>query len=260
MLPYRASELFETLQVRHSDAYIGNTTENLAICKAIYKLDAELPNTVILHGAPEGPAPELHHRAPCGNVALFLGRIEPRKGFDVLVQAWELVLEQVPDAKLVVAGEDMPWKGGDSFYQWSLSQVSDSTIDAINYVGFVDSADKENRYRGCDIFTAPSRYESFGLVFLEAMRYGKPIVSCDVGGIPDVVRHGETGLLSPAEDTKSLAKAIIELFIDDTKRQQFGMNAIQDIKTRFSQGRVALETEEFYNAIRTRITHADTST
>lgn len=247
--PWRLTELFERYQTKHSNAYIGNTYENLEICEHVYGLNKTLPHCVILHGLPKGAIPELIYNQVPKNLVFFIGRIEPRKGFDILVKAWESIIKEIPNAKLIVAGEDHPWKEGKSFYNWSMSQINQETRSKIDYLGFVDSNRKELLYRECDIFVMPSRYESFGLVFLEAMRYGKPIVSCKVGGIPEVVSDRKTGLLVRPDNANELAKAIIALLKNDTLRYQMGIAAIQELNSKFTQDRVAEQTELFYETI-----------
>ena len=255
--PWRLGEVFEKFQVRKLSGVIGNTADNLAICQKAYNLDPNLPKTVILHGLPAGTAPKLHYNHPCRNIGLFLGRIEPRKGFDTLATAWDLVVKKVPDARLLVAGVDQPWKGHDSYFSYCLSNLPPKTLKQIEYLGFVGAETKEQLLAGCDIFIAPSRYESFGLVFLEAMRYGKPVISCRTGGIPNVVSHGNTGLLVPTEDAHELALAIIDLFADNTRRQKYGNNAVEVVLKKFSQERVAIESDSFYAQLTKRIGDSD---
>src|SRR5262249_24343982 len=80
-------------------------------------------------------------------------------------------------------------------------------------------------YRDCTVFTAPSRYESFGLIYLEAMRWGKPVVACCAGGVPEVVRDGETGLLVPPGDAAALEAALSRLLADADLRTKMGSGA-----------------------------------
>jgi len=79
----------------------------------------------------------------------------------------------------------------------------------------VTSEVREQLYKDCAILVVPSRYESFGMVFLEAMRYGTPVISCRAGGIPEVVEDGVTGILVPVEDVDKLALAIIDLLTNE---------------------------------------------
>lgn len=243
---FRLSEYVERLQVIRSSACIGNTEENLSVCEGVYHLPPQIKRKVILHGLPIGAQPEYIIKLNDSTRVLFVGRIEPRKGFDVLARCWETVVGAVPDARLVVAGEDKPWKGGESFYNSSIEVLSESAKANIDYLGFVSAATREQLYRECDILVVPSRYESFGMVFLEAMRYGTPVISCRTGGIPEVVEEGVTGVLVPIEDADKLAKAIIDLLVDQEKRLSMGRTAVEVIRERFLLPRVAEESEDFY--------------
>ncbi|RYZ65226.1 MAG: glycosyltransferase, partial [Proteobacteria bacterium] len=89
-------------------------------------------------------------------------------------------------------------------------------------------------YNECDIFVAPSRYESFGLVFLEAMVFGKPVIAGDAGGGPEVVTHEKSGLLVPPGDAGALGAALNRLLADPGLRIRLGQNARRDYETRFT--------------------------
>ena len=79
----------------------------------------------------------------------------------------------------------------------------------IQFEGRVDNEILRDAYAGCDIFVAPSRFESFGLIFLEAMREGKPVIGCLAGGMPEVVTQNVNGLLVEPNDADALLKAIL---------------------------------------------------
>lgn len=131
---------------------------------------------------------------------LFVGRVEDgRKGFDLL----EAAFARLPPgtAELTVVG-----------------RIGDSKRDALQHrfgpavrvLGLVDEDSLEQEYASCDLFVMPSRYEGFGMPYIEAMRYGKPVIGTAVGGIPEVVPEG-TGLLIPPDNTDALLDAITTL-------------------------------------------------
>lgn len=252
----RGLRLFERLERWNAgacDGLIGNSTPNLAQCREIYRLKSSQPSTVILHALPPGPAPERLPEPADGILrVLYVGRMEERKGFDVLAQAWPAVVAAVPAARLVAVGADYPCAQGRSFAEWALRNLPAAARAQVDVKGFVPDADREALYRECALLAAPSRYESFGLMLLEAMRYGRPVVSCRVGGIPEVVKEGETGLLVAPEDPAALAQALIALLQDAGRRERFGQAAVADLGTRFTQERVARETEAFYEQILAR--------
>jgi glycosyltransferase involved in cell wall biosynthesis len=85
-----------------------------------------------------------------------------------------------------------------------------------------------------DLFLLPSETESFGLAALEALACGVPVIASDVGGLPEVVRHGETGLLVPPGDPAALAAAVASLLDDEPRRQRLGQAGREDAVARFA--------------------------
>jgi glycosyltransferase involved in cell wall biosynthesis len=100
-----------------------------------------------------------------------------------------------------------------------------------------------------DLFLLPSESESFGLAALEALACGVPVIASDVGGLPEVVRHGETGLLVPPRDPAALARAIRALLSDEPRRAAMGLAARLDAATRFQPGPMIARYEELYRGI-----------
>ncbi len=125
---------------------------------------------------------------------LFVGRFDRQKGVDVLLQAMQH-LEGRADAWLagstvVSDGMHPSWPGN------------------VSCTGWLDRTRLQAFYESCDLVVVPSRWEGFGLVALEAMRAGKPVVATRVGGLPELVEHGQTGLLIEPDDPVALASAI----------------------------------------------------
>jgi glycosyltransferase involved in cell wall biosynthesis len=89
-------------------------------------------------------------------------------------------------------------------------------------MGELPDSELREQYRQCSLFAMPSRKEGFGIVFLEAMAYGKPVVAGAHGGTPSVVKDGETGLLVENSDVRGIARAIIRLLNDQGTREKFG--------------------------------------
>lgn len=131
-----------------------------------------------------------------GPTVLFLGRHEPRKGLDVLLEAFD---HMPPDARLWVAGE-----GPDT-----AMLRARHTSDRIEWLGRITDADKVARLRGADVFCAPSLHgESFGIVLLEAMAAGTPVVASNISGYAKVTRDGADAVLVPPGDATALAAAL----------------------------------------------------
>src|SRR5215471_17536045 len=150
------------------------------------------------------PLEELSDPRP---TVLFVGRLEKRKGLRYLLRAWPMVLERVPDARLVVVGRGRPLEGYKRFAArqgWTPSDVF--------FAGYVSAEDLPRYYQACDIFCAPNTgQESFGIVLLEAMAAGAPIVASDIPGYRDVVTNGQEGLLVEPQKPAALADAVCRL-------------------------------------------------
>ena len=245
----RLTELLEKWQTNLSDAIISNTFANLHLCEEIYKIPLHLARTVILHGIQQKNHNIILNNSinKHGSYIFFIGRMENRKGFDILATAWPNVVAVVPDAKLLVAGEDIACEYGPSYFQWATRKMPQEALNNLQYLGPINAEQREILYSQCDFCVMPSRYESFGLVPLEIMRYAKPVISCQVGGIPEVITHGETGWLVPPEDPIALAEAIICLLKDKPLREKLGKAAQQDLKQRFTIERMISQTERFYS-------------
>lgn len=244
--------LLETWQSRHSDALISNSRANLKTCEKIYHIPNHVPTAVIPHGIPPKKIdPPMSHSENNKLTIFFLGRMNRRKGFDVLAEAWPLIAEQVPEAQLIVAGEDLPCEHGDSFFHWSIKDMPTYARNRIHYHGKVSSKLRDTLYQEAYICVMPSRYESFGLVILEAMQYGVPTISSEVGGIPEVIENGKTGLLVPIENVMALSQATIKLLTNQSLYNQIKTTMREKIKHQFSSERVAAQTIEFYRILKT---------
>ena len=149
---------------------------------------------------------------------LFVGRLEQRKGFRFLMRAYPYVLEAVPDARLIVAGA-YDKEDKEPFVRYARMHG----LTGAKFVGRISQEDLPRYYRTCDVFCAPSTgFESFGIVLLEAMAAGKPIVATDIPGYRSVVEDVSEGLMVEPENERALAKAIIHLLRNPGLRREMG--------------------------------------
>jgi glycogen(starch) synthase len=95
-------------------------------------------------------------------------------------------------------------------------------IGRLKFCGELTDEELKRVSEESDIFCVPSRFESFGLIYIEAMRYGLPVVACDTGGVPDIVKDGETGILCKTQTAKELEIALARLVRDPAERQRMG--------------------------------------
>lgn len=156
------------------------------------------------------PFPWAHDGTPR---ILFVGRFnEPRKGLKYLLRALPLVQQQFPDARLVVVGRGDPEKLAGLMERYD--------VRGVDFVGQASAADLPRYYASCDVFCAPSTSgESFGIVLLEAMAAGAPVVAGDIPGYRSVIRHGVDGLLATPKNPQALALALVRMLADGDLRR-----------------------------------------
>jgi len=146
---------------------------------------------------------------------LFVGRLEPRKGFDDAVRAFEALARSYPNLDLHVVGTGPA--------QDAIRRLAPSVRDRVVMLGTLPSENLPDRYAAADLFVAPSTgRESFGVVLLEAMAAGLPIVASDIDGYREVVRHEREGLLVPPSDPAAVAGAVARLIRDDVLARRLG--------------------------------------
>jgi phosphatidyl-myo-inositol dimannoside synthase len=150
-----------------------------------------------------------------GGFLLIAGRMasgERYKGHDQLLEA----LQRIPDARLVVAGD------GDDRRRLEEKAAVLGLGDRVAFTGFLSEATLAELYRRCAAFVMPSRGEGFGLVYLEAMRAGKPVVANRGSAAEEIVRDGETGLLVDSDDRDELSAALAHLLSEPEAARRMG--------------------------------------
>lgn len=180
------------------------------------------------------------------HVALFVGRLEKRKGIETLFEAIPDIVEVIPDARFNIIGSDTASADGGSYKNYLLGRLDKKYHKNVHLIGYVDANRLSEYYRDCDVFVAPSLYESFGLIYIEAMAWRKPVIGCAVGGVPEVVRDGETGLLIKPDEQKELAKALIKLLSDNDLRIGMGKKGRMLVKEEFSVNKMVEHTYKIY--------------
>jgi phosphatidylinositol alpha-mannosyltransferase len=147
---------------------------------------------------------------------LFLGRFEPRKGLKYLLRAFPEIVRRVPDVQLVVVGAGL---FGYSYKEYLDKEVQQQVI----WAGLIPNEERPRYYASCDVYCSPAiGNESFGIVLLEAMATGKPVVASDIDGYRKVLGHNEEGLLVPPRDTDKLAEVLTGMLTDREKANRMG--------------------------------------
>jgi glycosyltransferase involved in cell wall biosynthesis len=226
-----------------------NTQATLNNVRKVYNVD--LPDgrfTLLPYGivpAPEEAVQPFPLPAPPPTLRiLYVGRLEKRKGILDLFAAIPRILQKVPYARFTIVGGDNSEQDGFQrrkglTYPQYFQQQHPQLAPYVQFTGAVSDEDLQKHYHSCDLFVAPSLYESFGLIYLEAMNYAKPVIGCRAGGIPEVIDEGVTGLLAEPGDPDSLTEAILTLAQSPTKLYEMGLAGRQQLLSRFSHVQMA---------------------
>ncbi|MFW6146344.1 MAG: glycosyltransferase [Planctomycetota bacterium] len=199
---------------------------------------------------------------------LFVGRFTPEKGLHVLIDAFERLARRWDDLTLDIVGggkatvsDFMPGLLRDpriaplaDFYRhrdyaaWLRGRVEKAGLaERVRFLGTLSREPLLGVYRAATVLAHPALIEPFGMVTAEAMAAGLPVVASRVGGLPEVVQHGRTGLLVPPGDPEALAEAIASLLADPDRRRRYAAAARQYARTHFRWDRVAERVREVYN-------------
>ncbi|MFH0731638.1 MAG: glycosyltransferase [Candidatus Omnitrophota bacterium] len=177
----------------------------------------------------------------------ILGRIDDWKGQDVFIRAAKLTLEKFPYAKFYIIGDDLTSKKA---YLKELKKLrSDLQLDnSVIFTGW--QKDINSVLKGLDVVVhASTDPEPFGLVIIEAMAAGKPIIATNIGAPPEIIQEGKTGFLSPPGDYKALARYINILLEDNELSQQMGRAGRLRVEENFNINKTVRNIEKFYNTL-----------
>jgi len=170
---------------------------------------------------------------PVGKVTRFLSvcRLDAReqyKGIDTVINALPAVLAHVPELEYVVIGS------GSDLERHKRIAADVGVADRVKFLGSVDERTLRAAYESCDVFVLPSAGEGFGIVFLEAMHYRKPIIAASSGATPEVVKDGETGMLVEAGCVEQLSAAMIALGTNQPERERMGAAGRKRLQENFT--------------------------
>ena len=173
-------------------------------------------------------------------ILLFVGRIDKGKGLDLLVKVAPLIVKKHPDVLFAIAGSDF------GFLREMRSEIKRLNMeDYFLFTGTLRGRNLISAYKNASLFVFPSRYECFGIVLIEAMASGLPVVASDSTAIPYVIKNRRTGLLFRGEDVSDFYNKIIELLRNRSLYNAIRRNQLSDSK-RYAKKRILDEIEKLY--------------
>jgi len=192
------------------EKYAFSRVKNIIACSQIMKENISKLSKAEIYVIPNGI--DLSHI--CGEIKLlksikspsifYIGLLENIKGVDILIKAMKIIKKEIPDIHLYIAGEGSQ-KGN------LIKLVKKLDLDKnIDFLGYISGEKKYSYFKAVDLCVVPSRYESFGIVILEAMACGKPVVASNVGNIPSLLTD-DIGFKFESDNEKDLAEKIIKL-------------------------------------------------
>jgi D-inositol-3-phosphate glycosyltransferase len=184
-------------------------------------------------------------------MVLFVGRLQPLKGLGTLLRAVHLVRQQYPTLHGLIVGGGVDEGDPHEAEELGRLRVLAEQLDLTPHVGFTKAQPQETLaqyYAAADVLVMPSHYESFGMVVLEAMACGLPVVASRVGGLASTVVHERTGLLVPVADWHAFAQAIMRILAAPTLRHAFGHAGIQRAQT-YAWPRVVERNMQLYHRL-----------
>ena len=177
---------------------------------------------------------------PFENLVLFVGRLVPQKGVEYLINAVPQIIRRHNEAKFIITGD-----GWSKYYLENLAR-STGYDDRIRFLGFISDSELVTLTMSADVLVVPSIYEPFGIVALEGMAAGVPIVAVNVGGLAEIVEHDRTGVLVYPKNPESIAWGVNRVLADPGYSQSMIQNAKKKVQEVYSWKAVAQRTIEVY--------------
>jgi glycosyltransferase involved in cell wall biosynthesis len=181
-----------------------------------------------------------------GLLLLSVGRLDPQKGYETLLRATALALQKMPDLRLWIVGDTQ--LGGETYRARLLALADELSLgERVQFLGV--RRDVPALLAHAYALVMASRWEGFGLVFLEAMAAARPIIATRVSAVPEVVEDGVTGLLVPPDDPAALAEAILHLASDPDLAQRLGQAGWVRLRTHFRVEEMVHQTIRVYKEV-----------
>jgi glycosyltransferase involved in cell wall biosynthesis len=213
----------ERVTFQHASAVFGTSEW---VCEAIRNDYGCDPARVVAVGAGSNSLADIERKAYARRIALFVGNKYELKGVPTLLEAWSIVGRELPDALLWIVGLEPRGRV--------------DHLPTVQWFGWLDDRKRlDELFAEASLLVLPSRFEAFSNALLEGMGNGLPCVATAVGGTPEIVDEGTTGLLVPPGEPEPLAAALIQLLSDPDKAERFGRAGRQKVLEDLNWGAVA---------------------
>jgi hypothetical protein len=239
----------ERWQAKLADALVTHSESHRRAMVAELKIPSARIEVVPL-GVDVFPEFARPDRIPGPPTVVYLGRLEHRKGTFELLQAIPRVLESVPNARFVLIGRDRPHcPGGRTHEEFLEQEFPPSVRRQVMLAGQLPEQQVRHWLQTADVSVAPSRYESFGLVFIEAMRWGIPVIGTTAGSIPEVIQDGKSGLLVVPGSPEMLANAMVKILVNPAYGMALGDSGRKRVEDKFSVEHMARQAVALYESV-----------
>ena len=241
-------DLIEQLEIwmfKRSSVKLSHTHQHgQLIAKQMGLSNSEI--AIIPHGTSiaENVDSSIEERPSSDTTVLFLGRLEMRKGIRTFLESIPELIKRQPALKFRIAGHDT-----NDHHQKVFLDETPELAPYVTFLGEISHEEKIQEYKNCDIFAAPSLYESFGLIYVEAMSFSKPVIGCRAGGTIEVIKDKEVGYLIEPGSVEELTEAIHKLARDPDLRQQMGSAAKERVERLFTAKTMARNSYRALEAI-----------
>lgn len=177
-----------------------------------------------------------------------LSRIDSNKGLDLLLNAFALIKDEIPDVDLVIGGgSPNPSPREKEVFDMMHRIIDEKKLkDRIMFIGYVDDDKMAQYYQQSELFVLPSLFEPFGMTTQEAMACGKPVVASKFGGIRNAITHEKDGILVDAANAREFADALINILKNPELKKRFGLAANELIQREYSWEAIADKFLDFY--------------
>ncbi len=227
-LPWKGKKIISNIVLRSAGAVVVLTQDMKDTLRATFKGNvAVIPNGIDGENFGRAIIKDMRQELAIGSgekIIIFVGGLKPIKGVRYLIEAFAMVAQKMPNARLLLVGD------GPERQNLEAMVIKEGLKEKVHFVGKIENDAIVTYMMTGDIFVLPSLSEGFGIVNLESMACGLPIIATNVGGIPEIVTDGENGFLVSPKNPAQIAEKILLLFTDDKLREKISKNNKEKVK------------------------------